>query len=109
MLLQPRPHEYYSTKQFLFTGVQNVFSPLLPIPVTKFFDPQNIWPIFTNKPLKDSLERYAKIPIATSSDLNQSRLLLVGVDVLDGDIVTFDSYPKVRITRKSEYRNYIRL
>ena len=100
---------YYSTKQFLFTGVQNVFSPLLPKLDTKYFDPQNIWPIYSNQPLKDSLERYAKFPIATSSDLNQPRLLLVSVDVLEGAVVTFDSYPKVGGIRKSEYGDYIKL
>jgi NTE family protein len=100
---------YYSTKQFQYTGVQNVFSPLLPKPDTKFFDPQNIWPIYSNQPLKDSLERYAKFPIATSSDLNQPRLLLVSVDVLEGAVVTFDSYPKVGGIRKSEYGDYIEL
>jgi NTE family protein len=100
---------YYSTKQFQFTGVQNVFSPLLPKPDTKFFDPQNIWPIYSNQPLKDSLERYAKFPIATSSHLNQPRLLLVSVDVLEGAVVTFDSYPKVGGKRKSEYGDYIKL
>ena len=100
---------YYSTKQFLFTGVQNVFSPLLPIPDTRFFDPQNIWPIYSNLPLKNSLERYAKFPIATSSDLNQPRLLLISVDVLDGAVVTFDSYPRVGGIRKSEYGDYIKL
>ena len=100
---------YYSTKQFLFTGVQNVFSPLLPKLDTKYFDPQNIWPIYSNQPLKDSLERYAKFPIATSSDLNQPRLLLVSVDVLEGAVVTFDSYPKVGGIRKSEYGDYIEL
>ena len=68
---------YYSAKQFMFTGVQNVFLPLLPIPDTKFFDPQNIWPVYSNRPLKDSPERYAKFPIATNSDLKQPRLLLV--------------------------------
>jgi NTE family protein len=94
---------YYSTKQFMVTGVQNVFFPLLPIPDTKFFDPQNIWPIYSNRPLKDSLERYAKFPIATSPDLMQPRLLLVSVDVLEGAVVTFDSYPKVDGSRKSEY------
>jgi NTE family protein len=97
---------YYSTKQFLFTGVQHVFFPLLPLPDTKFFDPQNIWPSYSNQPLKDSLERYAKFPIATSSDLNQPRLLLVSVDVLEGAAVTFDSYPRVDGSRRSEYSNY---
>lgn len=94
---------YYSAKQFMFTGVQNVFLPLLPIPDTKFFDPQNIWPVYSNRPLKDSLERYAKFPIATNSDLKQPRLLLVSVDALEGALVTFDSYPKVDGSRKSEY------
>ena len=94
---------YYSAKQFMFTGVQNVFLPLLPIPDTKFFDPQNIWPVYSNRPLKDSLERYAKFPIATNSDLKQPRLLLVSVDALEGAVVTFDSYPKVDGSRKSEY------
>jgi NTE family protein len=94
---------YYSAKQFMFTGVQNVFFPLPPIPDTKFFDPQNIWPVYSNRPLKDSLERYAKFPIKTSSDLKQPRLLLVNVDVLEGALVTFDSYPKIDGSRKSEY------
>jgi NTE family protein len=97
---------YYSTKQFLFTGVQNVFFPLLPLPDTKFFDAQNIWPAYSNQPLKDSLERYAKFPISTDSDLNQPRLLLVSVDVLEGAAVTFDSYPRVDGSRRSEYGNY---
>ena len=100
---------YYSTKQFLFTGVQNVFFPLLPIPDTKFFDPQNIWPMYSNRPLRDSLEKYARFPIATSSDLNQPRLLLVSVDVLEGAVVTFDSYPKFGGIRKSEYGDHIKL
>lgn len=100
---------YYSAKQFQFTGVQNVFSPLLPKLDTKYFDPQNIWPIYSNHPLKKSLETYASFPIATSSDQNQPRLLLVSVDVLEGAVVTFDSYPKVGGTRKSEYGDYIKL
>jgi predicted acylesterase/phospholipase RssA len=100
---------YYSAKQFQFTGVQNVFSPLLPKLDTTYFDPQNIWPIYSNQPLKDSLEKYAKFPIKTSSDQNQPRLLLVSVDVLEGAVVTFDSYPKVGGIRKSEYGDYIEL
>ena len=100
---------YYSTKQFLFTGVQNVFSTLLPKLDTKYFDPQNIWPIYSNQPLKDSLEKYAKFPIKTSSDQNQPRLLLVSVDVLEGAVVTFDSYPKLDGITKSEYGDYIKL
>src|SRR6266487_2712610 len=100
---------YYSTKQFSFTGVQNVFLPLpFPLPDTKFFDPQNIWPVYSNQPLKDSLEKFAKFPIATSFKENQKqpRLLLVSLDVLEGAVVTFDSYPKADHSRRSEYGDY---
>src|SRR5262249_49704433 len=101
---------YYSTKQFSFTGVQNVFLPSAPFlrPDTKFFDPQNIWPVYNNQPLKESLEKFAIFPVATSYNENQKqpRLLLVSVDVLEGAVISFDSYPKVDGSRKSEYGNY---
>jgi NTE family protein len=100
---------YYSTKQFLFTGVQNVFlPPPFPRPDTKFFDPQNIWPVYNNQPLKDSIEKFAKFPIATNYNQNQKqpRLLLVSVDVLEGAVVSFDSYPRVDGSRRSEYGAY---
>ena len=50
-----------------------------------------------------------KFPIKTISDQNQPRLLLVSVDVLEGAVVTFDSYPKLDGIRKSEYGDYIKL
>ena len=65
---------------------------------TKFFDPQNIWYRFDSKPLKRSLEKFAKFPIATTFDekasLTQPRLILVSVDVAEGATVVFDSYEK---------------
>ena len=47
-----------ATKQFLVTGVQNVFfpSPTITRLDNKFFDPLNICFVYTNQPLKDSLE-----------------------------------------------------
>ncbi|HYA82721.1 MAG TPA: patatin-like phospholipase family protein [Candidatus Bathyarchaeia archaeon] len=96
---------YYSAKQFQFTGVQNVFSSPILRPDLKFFDDTIPWPVYSNQPLKDSLEKYARFPIATSSDLNQPRLLLTTVDVQESTTVTFDSYVKEDGTRKSEYGN----
>ncbi|MGC2575146.1 MAG: hypothetical protein WA364_26865 [Candidatus Nitrosopolaris sp.] len=78
---------------------------------TKFFDPQNIWYRFDSDPLKRSLERFAKFPIATTFDekdsLTQPRLILVSVDVAEGATVVFDSYEKEDGSRKSEYGKYI--
>ena len=102
---------YFTAKQFAITGVPTVFSPLIPLVDTKFFDPLNIWYHFDSRPLKRSLERFAKFPIATSFDeksaLPQPRLLLVSVDVAEGAAVTFDSYETEDGSRKSEYGKYI--
>jgi hypothetical protein len=54
----------------------------------------NTWYVYSNQPLRESLAKYAKFPIATNLDQNQPRLLLVSVDVQEGAVVTFDSYPK---------------
>jgi NTE family protein len=100
---------YYSSKEFATTGTPHVFSPLAPMHDWRFFDFfGNIWYRFSNEPLKKSLERFAKFPIATSYDEGQPRLLLVSVDVADGLPVTFDSYPKEDGSRKTEYGRYIR-
>jgi NTE family protein len=102
---------YYSSKQFAITGVPTVFSPLVPLVDTRYFDPQNIWYRFDSGPLKRSLERFAKFPIATTFDeessLPQPRLILVSVDVAEGAPVTFDSYETEDGSRKSEYGKYI--
>ena len=90
---------YYSTKEFLFSGAPNVFSPERESPIydSKFFDnnallPNNLWFRYDNQPLRESVKNYAKFPIATSSDNGEPRLLLVSVDVEEGETVTFDSY-----------------
>ncbi len=94
---------YYSAKQFLFTGVPNVFGPPTLRSDIKFFDETIPWPVYDNQPLKHSLENYANFPIATSFDKNQPRLLLTSADVQEGATVTFDSYAKEDGTLKSEY------
>ena len=34
---------HYSTKEFIFRGVPNVFKPKRPLPDSRFFDPANTW------------------------------------------------------------------
>jgi NTE family protein len=100
---------YYSSKEFSVNGVPGVFSPLIPHWDTRYFDPQNTWYRFDSGPLKRSLERFAKFPIATSfnEEIQQPRLILVSVDVAEGAAVTFDSYAREDGSRKSEYGKYI--
>jgi NTE family protein len=98
---------YYSSKEFAISGVPNVFYPHGPTSDNKFFDSDNVWYRYSNEPLKRSLERFAKFPIATTKEDNQPRLLLVAVDVADGLPVTFDSYPKEDGTRKTEYGRFL--
>jgi NTE family protein len=99
---------YYSAKEFAFYGVPNIFDPPQPRYDNKFYDSQNTWYRFSNGPLKKSLERFAKFPIATTQEENQPRLILVAVDVAEGMPVTFDSYPKEDGSRKTEYGKFIR-
>ena len=109
LLLQEKlARRYYSSKEFALSGVSNVFSPLPPLMDSKFLDPQNAWYRYDSSPLKRSLEKFARFPIATSFDGNQRqpRLLLVSVDVQEGVTVTFDSYVKENGQRKSEYGEY---
>ncbi|HSA74761.1 MAG TPA: patatin-like phospholipase family protein, partial [Candidatus Nitrosocosmicus sp.] len=100
---------YFSTKQFIFNGVPKVFVPKKPQSDDRFFDLSNTWYTYDNKPLKDSLEKFARFPISTSFENGEPRLLLVAVDVQEGSPVIFDSYEKEDGTRKSEYGRYGRL
>ena len=95
---------YFSTKEFIFKGVPNVFVPKTPVFDNRFFDLSNTWYAYDNRPLKKSLEKFAKFPISTSFDNNEPRLLLVAVDVQELTPVLFDSYEKEDGTRKSEVR-----
>jgi predicted acylesterase/phospholipase RssA len=65
---------YYSTREFIFKGVPNVFKPKIPKSDNRFFDPSNTWYVYDNKPLKESLEKFAKFPISTSFENNEPRL-----------------------------------
>jgi NTE family protein len=67
---------YFSTKEFIFKGVPNVFTPKTPLLDNRFFDPSNTWYIYDSRPLKESLEKFAKFPISTSFENGEPRLLL---------------------------------
>jgi NTE family protein len=98
---------YYSSKEFAITGAPHVFSPPHAEPDKRFFDPLNSWYRYDNRPLKQSLEKFAKFPIATSREDNQPRLLLVTVDVMESLPVVFDSHAKESGTRESGYGRLI--
>ncbi|HYA84116.1 MAG TPA: patatin-like phospholipase family protein, partial [Candidatus Bathyarchaeia archaeon] len=100
---------YFSTKEFIMKGVPNVFVPKTPLIDNRFFDLSNTWYIYDNKPLKESLEKFAKFPISTSFESGEPRLLLVAADVQEGSSVIFDSYEKEDGIRKSEYGRYGRV
>ena len=99
---------YYSAKEFAYYGVSNAFIPNRPIYDGKFFDPDNVWYRYSNEPLKKSLERFVKFPIATTEEADQPRLLLVAVDVAEGIPVTFDSHADEDGSRKSEYGQFLK-
>ena len=100
---------YFSTKEFILNGVPKVFLPQIPLSDNRFFDPSNTWYVYDNKPLKTSLEKFAKFPISTSFENDEPRLLLVAVDVQEATAVVFDSYEKEDGTRKTEYGRYGRV
>ena len=97
---------YYGTKRFIFEGVPKVFTPSKYFVDGRFLDPSNTWYLYSNEPLKKTLEKFVKFPIATGYQKKEPRLLLVTVDVQDGSTVVFDSYEKEDGTRKTEYGRY---
>ena len=103
---------YYSALYFFGKGTPRVNKPLQARPDFKFFDDEyNKWTnIHTIEPLKESIQTFASLlPIATAFHKNnrkEPRLLVFSVDVLEGETVAFDSYPKSDGSRKSEYGKY---
>ena len=95
---------YYSVKEFSKSGVEKVFKPIYPPKQDKrFCDSQNQWLVYDNQPLRMSIEKFTKFPIATSFDKGEPRLLVVSVDAAEGTTVTFDSYESEQGKRESEY------
>jgi NTE family protein len=86
---------YYSVKEFLKSGVDKVYSPILPPKEDeKFFDQQNKRILYNKQPLQKSIEKFVKFPITTTYEDGEPRLLIVSVDATEGATVTFDSYEK---------------
>jgi NTE family protein len=87
---------YYSSKEYLYSGAPNVFSYQTNEIDDRFFD--NIWPVtndwyrYENNALKESIQGYTDFPIKTNPDADDPRLLIVTVDVEEGEQVTFDSH-----------------
>jgi predicted acylesterase/phospholipase RssA len=97
---------YYSVKEFYKSGVKNVFQPMYPPKEDKqFYDSENQWLVYDNGPLRKSVEKYVKFPIATSIDRGEPRLLVISVDAIEGTTVTFDSYEKEKGIRETQYGN----
>ena len=95
---------YYSVKEFLKSGVEKVFKPIHPpIADNRFCDSQNLWLVYDNQSLRNSIEKFAKFPIATSYEKGEPRLLVISVDAAEGTTVTFDSYEKEQGRRETEY------
>jgi NTE family protein len=95
---------YYSAREFSKSGVEKVFKPIYPPKQdNRFCDSQNQWLVYDNKPLRKSIEKFAKFPIATSFDKGEPRLLVVSVDATEGTTVTFDSYESDQGKRETEY------
>jgi hypothetical protein len=62
-----------------------------------------MWFIHDNTQLQDKIKSFVDFPIATNLEGRQPRLLVFSVDILEGETVTFDIYPKADGSRKSEY------
>jgi NTE family protein len=120
---------YYSAKEYLYSGADNVFSRLPREQDNRFFDnlfpPSNTWYRYSNQPLRASIDKFSSLKsIATTfsydgnnrkrsvsdgQEINEiagPRLLVVAVDVEKGQDITFDSYEKNDGARKSDYHEY---
>ena len=95
---------YYSVKKLLLNQVHNnMYYFLGYVKDDKFFDTlqlhtqlpsscfNNDWLLHSNKPLRESIEKYARFPILTDFKNKQPRLLVCSVDAAEGVTVTFDS------------------
>jgi hypothetical protein len=113
---------YYSVKNLLVNQVRNnMYYVSEDIKDYRFFDNfqlceqrqecncnwivSNEWLVHSTMPLRQSIQKYASLPISTSIKNKQPRLLVFSVDVAEGVTVAFDSYPKADGFRRSEYKH----
>ena len=99
---------YYSVKAFYKSGIKNVFQPIHPPKQDKrFCDSENQWLVYDNEPLRKSVEKFVRFPIATSLERKEPRLLVISVDAEEGTTATFDSYEKEKGIRETQYGNSV--
>ena len=99
---------YYSVKEFLKSGADKVYSPILPPKEDeKFFDQANKRSLYSKQPLQKSIEKFVKFPIATNYEKGEPRLLVVSADAAEGTTVTFDSYEKGKDVNGKEIRKTV--
>jgi NTE family protein len=99
--------KYYHTQMALASGEKQIFRPefIYPFPTpvwNKFFDfisPTAMWFQYSNIPLRNSITDSASMlkdndrnGIKTQYSENEPRLLLIAVDISEGETRTFDSY-----------------
>lgn len=93
---------YIAGWYFLNYGLEKVFSKPQIIQDKRFGNKTNTWYKYNSNRLEDSIRRFANFPIATSFENKEPRLLVIGVDVQEGETVTFDSYSKPDGFRKAQ-------
>src|SRR5215207_1987730 len=99
---------YYSVKEFFKTGVDKVYTPILPPKEDeKFFDQENKRVLYNKQPLQKSIEKFVKFPIATNYEKGEPRLLIVSVDATEGTPIAFDSYEKGKDLNGKEIRKTV--
>jgi NTE family protein len=59
--------------------------------------------VLNDAPLREQIDLFGDLPIATSFDKGEPRLLVTAVDIAEGIAVTFDSYKKLDGKRKTVY------
>jgi NTE family protein len=59
--------------------------------------------VLNDAPLRELIDLFGDLPIATSFDKGEPRLLVTAVDIAEGIAVTFDSYKKLDGKRKTLY------
>jgi predicted acylesterase/phospholipase RssA len=99
--------KYYHTQMALASGEKHIFRPefIYPFPTpvwNKFFDyisPTALWFQYSNLPLRNSIADSASMlndnetnGIKTQYSEKEPRLLLIAVDIREGETRTFDSY-----------------
>jgi hypothetical protein len=75
LLRESRQEDIFAPRNLFFKGVPKVFVPKTSLYDNRFHDLSNTWHVYDNEPLKDSLEKFAKSPVATSFEKRRTKTL----------------------------------